>query len=68
MQDVHEAESPSAKLILLYLEERGPTPPREIASDLALRNLTVLSVLDTLDDRELVDRRNGHVRLTNDEG
>jgi len=67
VQVVHDADSPRTKLILFYLEERGPTPPCEIASDLDLRNLTVLSVLDTLDDRGLVVRQDGRVRLTNDE-
>ncbi|MDS0277359.1 hypothetical protein NDI85_06105 [Halomicroarcula sp. S1AR25-4] len=67
MQVLHDATSPQAKLILLYLEERGPTPPSEIASDLALHNLTVLSVLDTLGNRELVVRQDGRIQLTNDD-
>jgi len=64
VQDFHDAESPAAKLVLIYLFEYGPATPREIADDLDLPLITVLSLLGSLDG---VRRDGGRVRIRDEE-
>ncbi|WP_254273752.1 ArsR family transcriptional regulator [Haloarcula marina] len=51
---IEAVESPRAKLVLLYLDERGPATPREIADALDLPRLIVLEALEVLGDEGLV--------------
>lgn len=46
-------ESPRAKLVLLYLQTRGPATPKEIADALDLPRLLVLEALEVLGDEGL---------------
>jgi len=59
-------DSPRAKLVLLYLHERGPCSPRQLADELDASLLSVLGVLDTLRRDGLVERRGARHALTED--
>ncbi|WP_248515153.1 MarR family transcriptional regulator [Salinarchaeum laminariae] len=57
-----DLDSPRAKLVFLTLSVAGPTTVAELQNALDVPKLTLLSVLDTLASRELVERtENGYV-------
>ena len=60
---LEEVDSPRAKLVLLYLHERDPHTPRQLADELDTSLLSTLGLLDTLCRNRLVERHDGHVML-----
>lgn len=56
-----DVDSPSTKLVLLYLYERGPTTPSQLADELDLALTSTLGVLDILTSRGHVERREGRI-------
>lgn len=56
---VPRSSSPRAKLIYLYLTREAPATAGEIAAGLGLRKLAVYGVLQSLRERELVEKREG---------
>jgi DNA-binding IclR family transcriptional regulator len=53
-----ELESPRAKLVYLYLRTDAASI-EELASALGVRKITLYSILRTLRERELVEKRDG---------
>ena len=51
-----EIDSPQAKLVYLSLELSNGATTGELEDRLALKKITILSVLDSLAERELVER------------
>lgn len=49
-----EIESPSAKLVYLYLAMAGRATAQELAERLGMQKLALFSVLGTLEGRDLV--------------
>ncbi|MFB6105770.1 MAG: TrmB family transcriptional regulator [Halobacteriaceae archaeon] len=56
-------ESPTAKLVCLYLDAHGAATPGELASALEMRRLTLFGVLRTLTDRGVVAREGDRFAL-----
>ena len=50
-----ELESPRAKLVYLYLAVSGWSTVPDIQHALGLKKIALLSILDTLDKRDLVE-------------
>ena len=59
-------DSPRAKLVLLYLHERGPAPAERIADELDMGLLSTLGVLDTMRRDAPVERRGARHALAED--
>lgn len=57
MRSLAEVSSKTAKLVYLYLTERGAATAEELATALDEQLLTLLPVLRTLEDHGLVTRR-----------
>ena len=51
-----ELESARAKLVYLYLDVNGQARIDEMTEDLGLPMMTVCSLLETLEDKGLIDR------------
>lgn len=50
-----EIVSASAKLVYLYLDRTGPTTITELSTALDMQKLSLYSVLDALDGKDLVE-------------
>ncbi|SNZ17171.1 hypothetical protein SAMN06269185_2908 [Natronoarchaeum philippinense] len=57
-----ELESPRAKLVYLYLSMSGWSTVSDIQHALGLQKIALLSILDTLDRNEFVERSGDAVR------
>lgn len=55
-------ESDQAKLVYLYLDRAGGATPTDVAGALALPKLAVFGVLRTLQERDVVEERDGTYR------
>ena len=51
-----EVESPSAKLVYLYLSAVGGATVTEAKRELAMKQITLLSVINTLTEKGLIER------------
>lgn len=51
-----EIDSPQAKLVYLYLELSNGATVGELEETLALKKITILSILECLSERDLVER------------
>ncbi|MFB6136686.1 MAG: helix-turn-helix domain-containing protein [Halobacteriaceae archaeon] len=52
-----ELESPSAKLVYLYIATNGEVTLSDLYEALGLKRLTLYTILRTLQDRDLVEER-----------
>lgn len=52
-----DIESPRAKLVYLYLDTASPASIDDLQSALDLQKITLYSILRTLRERELVEKR-----------
>lgn len=59
-------ESPRAKLVYLYLSTEGGATVDELKRDLAMTKLCLLSVLETLREKEVVRRDEGQYVIVRD--
>ncbi|MHC3438841.1 MarR family transcriptional regulator [Natrialbaceae archaeon A-gly3] len=51
-----EINSPQAKLVYLYLDLSNGATVGELEDTLALKKITILSILESLSERDLVER------------
>lgn len=58
-----ELESAPAKLIYLYLDVHGQASLETISEELALPFITICGLLETLEDRGLIERSNDSYRI-----
>ena len=54
-----EISSPQAKLVYLYLQLSNGATVGELEKTLALKKITILSILDSLDEQDLIERTAG---------
>jgi predicted transcriptional regulator len=58
-----ELDSPRAKLVYLYLDVTNGASLEEIQETLDLKKITLFSILDSLDGRDMIDQDGEHYAL-----